>query len=151
MQKSNRKLVLAAGTAAVVLAAGCGSTGEQVAEPAELSSFTSAQELLAAVNGLHGCDAGTSAEPVIMAFEEIATLEYAMCTDTLQVIRFASAEDRITVSGKLAEGAENGPAGIAEGSNWYVFPLLRGPVPSEEDMRDLAYELGGRYLELPAG
>lgn len=118
MQKSNRKLVLAAGTSAVVLAAGCGSSREQAPEPAELSSFTWAQELLAAVNGLHGCDAGTSAEPVIMAFEEISTPEYAMCTDTLQVIRFASAEDRLTVTGKLAQGTENGPAGIAEGSNW---------------------------------
>jgi len=130
-----------------LLLAGCsaGPAGDPAAEM-ELSSFSSADELLAAVNGLYGCDPGTETEPTAIVFDGHLP-QYAMCTDTLQVVRYENEDDRITAADMLSHG-QDGPAGMAEGANWHVMAVgAPGDGPSEKDMKDLSYQLGGRYTE----
>lgn len=134
--------------AAAVLLSGCATeAADEPAQDMQLSSFSSADELLAAVNGLHGCDPDTTAEPVTIVFDGHLP-QYAMCSDALQVIRYENEDDRTTVSEMLPNG-QNAPAGIAEGANWHVLALPGAASPAEKEMRDLAYQLGGRYVEFP--
>lgn len=133
--------------AAAVLLSGCATeAADEPAQDMQLSSFSSADELLAAVNGLHGCDPDTTAEPVTIVFDGYQP-QYAMCSEALQVVRYENEEDRITVSDMLPNG-QNAPTGIAEGANWHVLPLPGTAAPDEKEMKDLAYQLGGRYMEL---
>lgn len=145
------RTVLITGAALITggLLSGCAATAAEEPPPAtELSSFESVDELSAAVNGLYGCDPDTEQEPVTISFDGYLP-EYAMCTEALQLVRFHNAEDREKVSGMLTAGGENVPPGFGEGSNWHVFVLQNGAeAPSEKDMKDLAYQLGGRYVSV---
>lgn len=135
--------------AAAALLAGCasGAAGEP-APDVQLSRFGSADELLAAVNGLYGCDPETAAEPGTIVFDGYLP-QYAMCSEGLQIVRYENEDDRITVSNLLPNG-QNGPEGMAEGANWHVLPRPGTSAPDEKELKDLAYQLGGRYVDLMA-
>ena len=103
------------------------------------------EELSDAVSGILDCGPGSGAEPVTLMFDGHLP-EYAMCSDSVQLVRYENPADRAKVSDMLPD-AENGPEEVAEGGNWHVLVLPeREAPPSSAEMENLADQLGGRYI-----
>lgn len=134
-----------AGTGVIVSAALAGCAAGAADEPVALSEYGSMEELSDAVSSILDCETGSDAEPVTLMFDGYLP-EYAMCSDSVQLVRYENPEDREMVS-RMLPNAENGPEGVAEGGNWHVLVLPTGEAPpTAAEMEKLADQLGGRYV-----
>ncbi|WP_312180542.1 hypothetical protein [Arthrobacter sp.] len=134
-----------AGTGVVVAAALAGCSAGAAEEPAELSDFGSIEELSDAVSRVLDCEPESGAEPVTLMFDGYLP-EYAMCSDSVQLVRYENQADRAKVSDMLPN-SQNGPEVVAEGGNWHVLVLPTGEAPpTAAEMENLADQLGGRYI-----
>lgn len=151
-----RRMLAAGVAAAAALTAACGNSGDPADESEgvtnfasiiELSEFSSIGDLYDAVDAAVGCDEGTTVEPVEFTFD-IYTPEYAMCTDSLQLVLYQSWTDREKVHERIVQGGENSPDGFAEGENWHAFELPRPEAADPADVQSLAEELGGVWVQI---
>lgn len=127
-----------------VTVAACGDDTDQ------LPAYESLEATYQAVDEVVDCSEEAPAPPEKRLPSGGPTGESLMCTNTVEVLWFDTAEARDDVYGLLASAAGSaGSVYFVEGRNWFVADFSEvgvGTVPERTiDMEGLAHALGARY------
>ena len=143
--KRRRSLCTAVVTVLTVgLLAGCGTPGQ--ADTQALPAFTSMDEAYAAVDGVLGCDAEPTGEPITPADGAALTSEQKLCSENVQIDLYPD-EDALQKALEIWTGSNQGEVHLARGSNWMVVDVtdVATGEPTTWDIEGLAEELNGEY------